>query len=81
MNKKQRGLFIYCILAQITLANIGNVKLDDTVIISNSFGTKVLETAKNTTVVTAEDIEKMGYQSTEEALKSVTGVFYSTTGG
>jgi len=25
MNKKQRGLFIYCILAQITLANIGNV--------------------------------------------------------
>ena len=81
MNKKQRGLFIYCILAQITLANIGNVKLDDTVIISNSFGTKVLETAKNTTVVTAEDIEKMGYQSTEEALKSVPGVFYSTTGG
>lgn len=81
MNKKQRGLFIYCILAQITLANIGNVKLDDTVIISNSFGTKVLETVKNTTVVTAEDIEKMGYQSTEEALKSVPGVFYSTTGG
>lgn len=81
MNRKQSRIFVYCILAQVTFANMGSVKLDDTVITSNSFGTKILETAKNTSVITAEDIEKMGYQSTEEALKSIPGVFYSATGG
>lgn len=81
MNKKQRGILIYCILAQTISANIESIKLDDTVITSNSFGTKILETAKNTSVITSEDIERMGCQSTEEALKSIPGVFYSTTGG
>lgn len=46
MNKKQIKGLIYFILAQTMFANIDSVKLDDTVITSNSFGTKVLETAK-----------------------------------
>ncbi|MEG0300411.1 TonB-dependent receptor [Cetobacterium sp.] len=81
MNKKHQCLLICCILSQITLANKNSVKLDNTVINSSSFGTKILETAKNTSVITSEEIEKMGYQSTEDALKSIPGVFYSTTGG
>ena len=37
--------------------------------------TPVIETAKNITVITGEEIEKKGYRNVEDALKVVPGLF------
>ena len=47
------------------------VKLDETIVSAESFGTSVLETPKNVTVITSEDIERRGAQTIEEAIKGV----------
>ena len=43
------------------------VKLDETIVSAESFGTSVLETPKNVTVITSEEIERRGAQTIEEA--------------
>lgn len=58
------------------------VKLDETIVSAESFGTSVLETPKNVTVITSEDIERRGAQTIEEALKVVPGLTaFSNIGG
>lgn len=51
------------------------VNLGETVITTGeSFGTSIKDTAKNVTVVTSEEINQRGVQTTAEALKGVPGV-------
>lgn len=58
------------------------VKLDETIVSAESFGTSVLETPKNVTVITSEEIERRGAQTIEEALKVVPGLTaYNNIGG
>ncbi|MCF2672106.1 TonB-dependent receptor [Fusobacterium varium] len=58
------------------------VKLDETIVSAESFGTSVLETPKNVTVITSEDIERRGAQTIEEAIKGVPGMTtFSNIGG
>lgn len=52
------------------------VKLNESTITSDRYENPVIETAKNVTVITGEEIEKRGYQNVEEALVSVPGVIY-----
>ena len=82
---KKISLMLFAILTTVVYTaeknNIGSVKLNETVVSSESFGTSVLETPKNVTVVTAADIEKYGAQSIEEAIRTVPGMYISSTGG
>ena len=52
------------------------VKLNESTITSDRYETPVIETAKNITVITGEEIEKRDYQNIEEALLSVPGIMY-----
>lgn len=57
-------------------------KLNETIVTEDTFGNSILETPKNVTVITAEDIEERGAQTIEQALKVVPGLTaYSNTGG
>lgn len=49
-------------------------KLSETIVTEDTFGNSVLETPKNVTVITAEEIEERGAQSIEQALKVVPGL-------
>ena len=51
-------------------------RLDETVITSERYeGTPIIESDKNITVITGEDIENRGYKTVEEALKGVPSLF------
>lgn len=52
------------------------VRLNESTITSDRYEeTPVIETAKNITVITDEEIEKKGYRNVEDALKMVPGLF------
>lgn len=51
------------------------VRLNESTITSDRYETPVIETAKNITVITGEEIEKKGYRNVEDALKMVPGLF------
>ena len=53
-----------------------SVKLNESTITSDRYENPVIETPKNVTIITGEEIEKRGYQNVEEALVSVPGVIY-----
>ena len=82
---KKISLILLAILATEGMAaeknSIASTRLNETVVSTENFGTSVLETPKNVTVITAADIEKYGAQSVEEAVKSVPGMYISSTGG
>ncbi len=72
----------------LTISNLlytkdeGSIKLKETVITSENFGTNVLKTPKNITVITANDIKKEGAQSIGDAVKMVAGLTaYNNMGG
>lgn len=62
--------------AQETQGNNYGIKLNESTITSDRYETPVIETAKNVTVITSEEIEKRGYQNIEEALIGVPGIMY-----
>lgn len=52
------------------------VRLNESIITTERYEeTPVIETAKNITVITGEEIEKKGYRNVEDALKMVPGLF------
>lgn len=52
------------------------VRLNESTITTERYEeTPVIETAKNITVITGEEIEKKGYRNVEDALKMVPGLF------
>lgn len=81
MQRLKLGLVLCSMLVGATEVKCESIKLDETVINSSSFGTRIFETPKNVSVVTGDDIEKNGYQTVEDAIKSVPGVYFSNTGG
>lgn len=61
--------------------NIG-INLGETIVTTDSFGTTLLDTPKNVTIITADDIQKRGAQSIEDALKVVPSLAaYNNMGG
>ena len=53
-----------------------SVKLNESTITSERYDeTPVIETAKNVTVITSEEIEKRGYRNIEDSLKMIPGLF------
>ena len=81
---KKISLMLFAILATAGMAaeenSIASTRLNETVVSTENFGISVLETPKNVTVITAEDIEKSGAQSIEEAVRTVPGMYFSNTG-
>lgn len=58
------------------------IKLNETVITSESFGTNILRTPKNITVITARNIKIQGAKNIEDALRGVAGLTaYNNMGG
>ena len=60
---------------------IASQKLNETVISTENFETSVLDTAKNITIVTQEEIQAKGANTVAEALKGVPGLTISTLDG
>lgn len=54
--------------------NIASQRLNETVISTENFETSVLDTAKNVTIVTQEDIQNKGANTVAEALRGVPGL-------
>lgn len=80
--RKLDGMVLGLILLNggvILAEDIGSSKLSETVISTEKFGTNILKTAKNITVITKEDIEKSGAKEIEEVLRSVPGVYITGT--
>ena len=61
--------------------NIASQRLNETVISTENFETSVLDTAKNVTIVTQEDIQNKGASTVAEALKGVPGLTVNSLGG
>ena len=74
----KKYLMLAAILAVGTTAmaeeNLASQKLKETVISTENFETSVLDTAKNITIVTQEDIQNKGANTVAEALRGVPGV-------
>ncbi|WP_289102814.1 TonB-dependent receptor [uncultured Fusobacterium sp.] len=61
--------------------NIASQRLNETVISTENFETSVLDTAKNVTIVTQEDIQNKGANTVAEALRGVPGLVVSKMDG
>lgn len=61
--------------------NIASQRLTESVISTENFETSVLDTAKNVTIVTQEDIQNKGASTVAEALKGVPGLTVNSMGG
>lgn len=76
----RRTLMLATILAvgtsmtAIAEENIASQRLNETVISTENFETSVLDTAKNVTIVTQEDIQNKGANTVAEALRGVPGL-------
>lgn len=76
----RRTLMLAAILAvgtsmtAIAEENIASQRLNETVISMENFETSVLDTAKNVTIVTQEDIQNKGANTVAEALRGVPGL-------
>lgn len=81
----KKYLMLAAILAVGTTAmaeeKIASQKLNETVISTENFETSVLDTAKNITIVTQEEIQAKGANTVAEALKGVPGLTISTLDG
>ena len=60
---------------------IASQKLNETVISTENFETSVLDTAKNITIVTQEEIQAKGANTVAEALRGVPGLTVSYMDG
>ena len=74
----KKALMIAAILTVSTTImaeeNIASRRLTESVISTENFETSVLDTAKNVTIVTQEDIQNKGASTVAEALKGVPGL-------
>lgn len=61
-------------MTAIAEENIASQRLNETVISTENFETSVLDTAKNVTIVTQEDIQNKGANTVAEALRGVPGL-------
>lgn len=61
--------------------NIASRRLTESVISTENFETSVLDTAKNVTIVTQEDIQNKGASTVAEALRGVPGLIVNSIGG
>ena len=81
----KKYLMLAAILAVGTTAmaeeNLASQKLKETVISTENFETSVLDTAKNITIVTQEDIQNKGANTVAEALRGVPGLVVSYMDG
>lgn len=81
----KKYLMLAAILAVGTTAmaeeKIASQKLNETVISTENFETSVLDTAKNITIVTQEEIQAKGANTVAEALRGVPGLTISTFDG
>ena len=81
----KKYLMLAAILAVGTTAmaeeKIASQKLNETVISTENFETSVLDTAKNITIVTQEEIQAKGANTVAEALRGVPGLTISTLDG
>lgn len=68
-------------MTAIAEENIASQRLNETVISTENFGTSVLDTAKNVTIVTQEDIQNKGANTVAEALRGVPGLVVSYMDG
>lgn len=68
-------------MTAIAEENIASQRLNETVISTENFETSVLDTAKNVTIVTQEDIQNKGANTVAEALKGVPGLVVSYMDG
>ena len=60
---------------------IASQKLNETVISTENFETSVLDTAKNITIVTQEEIQAKGANTVAEALRGVPGLIITSIEG
>lgn len=80
----KKYLMVMAILAVGTTAmaeEIASQKLNETVISTENFETSVLDTAKNITIVTQEDIQNKGANTVAEALRGVPGLVITSMEG
>ena len=81
----KKYLMLAAILAVGTTAmgeeKIASQKLNETVISTENFETSVLDTAKNITIVTQEEIQAKGANTVAEALKGVPGLTITSSEG
>lgn len=81
----KKYLMLAAILAVGTTAmaeeKIASQKLNETVISTENFETSVLDTAKNITIVTQEEIQAKGANTVAEALRGVPGLTITTLDG
>ncbi len=61
--------------------NIASRRLTESVISTENFETSVLDTAKNVTIVTQEDIQNKGASTVAEALRGVPGLTVNSMDG
>lgn len=79
----KKRLFVMALFSTVQLfgenildSNQNSVKLLESVITTERYDEiPLIETAKNITIITNEDIEKRGYRSIDEALNMIPGVF------
>ena len=81
----KKALMIAAILTVSTTImaeeNIASRRLTESVISTENFETSVLDTAKNVTIVTQEDIQNKGASTVAEALRGVPGLIVNSIGG
>lgn len=81
----KKALMIAAILTVSTTImaeeNIASRRLTESVISTENFETSVLDTAKNVTIVTQEDIQNKGASTVAEALRGVPWLIVNSIGG
>lgn len=81
----KKALMVAAILTVSTIImaeeNIASRRLTESVISTENFETSVLDTAKNVTIVTREDIQNKGASTVAEALRGVPGLIVNSIGG
>ncbi|PHS33271.1 MAG: hypothetical protein COA92_05090 [Sulfurovum sp.] len=66
----------------LTTYTYGDTQLDDIIVTStNQIPTSIQNTTANITVITAEDIEERGFQTVDQAIRTVAGISVTNSGG
>jgi len=82
MTKKSLSLITATLLLTTNTYADTAIQLEDITIIStNKVPTSIQKTTANVTVITADDIEKKGYQTVAQAINTVAGISVTHSGG